>query len=393
MQISVRNSSEFTSPETVSFLQYRDSTRKRRRLRSCFFVIVVLIPVIITAAYAIFIAAPLYKAEARFAIRGGEVSSIGQPGLGSMLGSGTSGIGLNGFVDGYAVRDFLQSRKAMEIIDARIGLKNILRNTTRDPFAPAIYSDSADEMFASYSAAVSVHYNMIEQIVVLNVLSFRPQDSVMIARGLLAAADEFADSMNRRALEDAMKVAQAEVGRSEQRTNRARAEIARWRQENATVDPLADVTMVTAVIGQLESQLSAAEADLQQLLLLNNSDHPRRRQAEGLVDTLKRQIADTRRRLGGRTDAAAGKILSFTELRTEQEFAEANLASARQSLEQARVSILRQQRYVLIISEPIANSNLVSPNKMVLMTTALLIGLAVAFFGSIILVLVRSAFG
>lgn len=348
------------------------------------------LPFVVTAIFVFFLATPLYMSESRFAIRGGDTQPT--TAIGSLISPGSSGLAATGFVDGYAVRDFLQSREAMEKLEQKIDLSGMLSRHGGDFLVRVPPNPSRDRLYQAYQSLITVRYNMIEQIVVVDVQAFTPDDAVQISKALIELSDEFANGMNRRALADALKVAQEEVTRGEQRASEARLAIANWRNQNANVDPTGDVTMLTGLVGQLEAQLASAQTDLAQINAMRDPNNPRRKGAEQLVTSLRKEIEDTRKRLGGGADAVARQLTSYESLKIEQDFADSNLASARQSLNQARVAIMSQQRYVSLIAQPLVDSVPAYPSKLASLGGALLIGLALAFLGSVIGGLARNAF-
>lgn len=336
-------------------------------------------PVLLTLAFILFVAAPMYQAETRFSIRGADAGQGGVGGMGGMAGAGNPGMALAGFVDGYAVRDFLQSRDAMGQLDARIGLADFLSRRTIDPFAWLPSNPTSDALFDKFQSVVTARYNMVEQIVVVDTLGFSSEDAVRLAKALLSVADEFVNNLNRRSLEDQVKVAQDGVTRAENRSATARAALAKWRAENSNIDPAGDVTMLNQLLTQLEGQLATAENDLAQLRSLSPSN-PRRGSAELAVQSVRDQIAETRKRFGGGSTNAAKQIFAYEALNAEGSFAEQSLANARQNLSNAQQVLQRQQRYVTVVSQPVAQMRPAYPDKMKLLALSLLSGVVLAFF-------------
>ncbi|MGJ4854454.1 hypothetical protein AB4037_19605 [Labrys sp. KB_33_2] len=380
--------SEIAPEESAAFLRYQHKVRRRRRRFSLIALTLALLPLALTALYVFVLATPLYTAESRFAIRGGDVQP--QAGVGGLLTPGSSGMGVTGFVDGYAVRDFLQSREAMDGLAKKIDLTKMLTEHPADPLVRLPDDPTPDDLYRAYKSLITVRYNMIEQIVVLQVEAFTPEDSVKISNALIDLSDTFANNMNQRALNDALKVAQEEVSRSEQRAADARLGVANWRNRNANVDPTGDLTVLTNLIGQLEAQLAAAQTDLGQLKV-TQGDNPRRKSVETRIVTLRKEIDDTRQRLGGGSETVAKQLSTYESLKIAQDFADTNLASARQSLDQARVAILRQQRYVSPIAQPKADYTPTYPQKLTALGSSLLVGLALVFLTSVAGGLIRNA--
>lgn len=379
MNVSLTRSSEpVASDEITFFVRYQKQVRRRRSRRMRLAFVAFVAPLLLTLAFIYFVATPMYNAETRFAVRGGDAQ---QGGVSGILAAGNPGMALSGFVDGYAVRDFLQSRDAMDRLDAKIGLISLFSRETHDPFVRLPPDATRDALYDQYHSLVSARYNMVEQIVVVNTQAFSAADAVRLSKALIEIADGFADSLNRRALDDAVKVAQTELARAEDRTAVARANMAKWRIQNSNVDPAGDVAMLNQVITQLETQLAVAETDLKQLRDIGEQ-HPRRQSAEALVNAIRIKIADTRNRFAGGVSNAAERISVYEGLRAAQEFAEQSLAAARQNLSTAQQTLQRQQRFVTIVSQPVAQTRPAYPDKMTLILLSLLGGAVLAFFAS-----------
>lgn len=344
---------------------------------------------VLTALYVILIAKPMYMAESRFAVRGDNTSSVANlGGITSMLAA-TGGMAGGGVIDGFAVRDFLDSREAMEQLDAKIHLANYWAGRGWDPVVRVSSSPSREELYDAYQSFVTVRFNMMEQIVVLDTSSFTPEDAVTIGKALVDIADTFANNLNHRALEDALKVYRGEIEVAEKRSLKTRLALAQWRNENKNVDPQGDVAVLSTLIGQLESQLSSAEADLAMIRTrADAATHPRRRATEAQIENLRNKIAGTRLRLAGGEGAASQRMSSYEALRLSNEFADQALTSARQAYEQARVNIIRQQRYVSVVANPVRDTRAAYPNVVTAVGTALLVGVGLAFLSSFVIGLV-----
>lgn len=81
----------------------------------------------------LFVATPRYEAESRFFVQSGSGQQGGGAMAASLLTTGNSGGMLGGFVDGWAVSDFLRSRDSMRQLDKKVGLRQYLRNAGLDP--------------------------------------------------------------------------------------------------------------------------------------------------------------------------------------------------------------------------------------------------------------------
>lgn len=378
--------------DAVQLLQLRHKSRRWSQRMLQLSTLVGFLPVILAILYITLLATHLYSTEARFAIRGTDSSGAPAPSMGGIMSNGSGAGQVTGFVDGYAVRDFLQSRDAMRRLSKRMDFAAFVAKQVPDPLLRLSKTPTEDELFDAYSSLITVRYNMIEQIVVLDVEAYSPQDAVAIATNLLAITEEFADRMNQRARDDSFRVAEESVTTAEKRALSARTELAKWRSKNVNVDPTQDVTMLDAIIAQQEGQLTQAENDLSLIGKAGIARTPRRDTLEQQAQTLRGQIAKSRERLAGHNAQSPARISAYEELQGNLLFAENNLTSMRQTAEQTKLDVLRQQKFVVVIAEPTEDNEPSYPDPLIWLAGALATGMGLSFFGSVIIGLLRTRF-
>jgi len=332
----------------------------RKRRKAYLLVLFCTLPAIAFALVGILFFTPMYETEARFVLRGGQSAISGTPnsGLSSVVNTASNFAGL---VDGYAVRDHLASKATYEYLE-NIGYASRMRVFGATPDAMVQTPEVQDAAFASFRKNVLPRFNLTEQIVVLRVFAFSPDDAKTIASKLLTAAELFADDMNRRAREDWLKLVENELMAAENALAAARVAVARWRAQNAQFDPSADIANINALLQQLETKLVTVKLDREQVYSLG-INHPMRKSADNMVKMVEHQIQDARARLGG---ADLGKvpalIAEYEKLKIEQEVAEKRLEVARKSKEQAQLEIGKQQKYVVMVSPPFEPYRTTWPN-------------------------------
>lgn len=369
--------------------RFRDDMRRQQRRKLLAVLSVIFGPVILAAIYANFFAARMYMAESRFVVRASEVSSSGSSGGGgstpptSLLAASPNPMSMTGFTDGYAVRDFLTSREAMVRLDKLINLRKFLSHRNLDPLNQVSPNADEYELYRAYLSDVTVYYNMIEQIVVMDVWGYSPQDTNAISNGLIKIANDFVDRMNQRGIADAVKVANEAMALAQTQDVNARAKLEQWRIANSNVDPTADTVMLFNLLGQQEAQLATARVNLANILAFHNPNHPLLRSAELQVAELSKSVADTRQRLSGNGVTETAQLKTYEALKGAQDFADSNLANARQAYEQARTNSLLLQRYLSVIASPVSDDEPDFPNQLWLLSEAFATGLALAFFGSV----------
>jgi capsular polysaccharide transport system permease protein len=368
----------------------RAASRRARRLREVTYLAVIVAGVLAALCWGMFVVAPRYEAEARFAVRGS--SPQGQTsGATGLLSSGTNGGAVMGFVDGFAVNDFLKSRDCMLQLGKRVDLAKLLSPKGYDPMSSIAAKPSQEALYKAYSQAVSVRFNLIEQENVISVDAFSPDGSQKIAGALLTLAEEFVQRMDAQGVQNTLDVDTARLREAEDQAMGAANAVAAWRSANRNVDPEAESTMVLQMIGQIENELTTARIAYAKVRAFGNPDHPMLAPAKMQVEALEGQLAGARQRLAGGDNSQASRLRSYTQLKNAQTFADTNLSAARDAYQQAVHETSRLRRYLTVIARPVAEDRPGSPNLALLALEGLLVGMLLAFALSLALGSVRTS--
>jgi capsular polysaccharide transport system permease protein len=292
----------------------------------------------------------------------------------SLLSSGSSAGGATGFVDGWLVQDFLNSRDCMRQLDRKIGLRKYMVPRPFDPINPVGPNSDEDQRFAAYKRIVHNSFNMIEQVNVLDVAAYAPRDSEVIAGGLLAVVQDFVNKMDQQGIDDALKVSRSAMQTAQDQDRKALTALTRWRTAHADLDPVANATMLLNQIGIVESNLSTAQLNLAKIKALHNPNHPMLEPAQWQVDGLQQRVNDLRARISGRGDASASELNSYVELTNAQTFADSSLLAARQNYQQAFTNALALQRYLAIVARPVSEVRASQPHPLIFLLAAFAVG-------------------
>ena len=144
--------------------------------------------------------------------------------------------------DGYAVESFMQSRDALQIIDTSVPLRAAYRCHGIDWFScyPSIWNlfgkDSLESLYEYFTGQVSVTRDPMTGITLMGVSAFTAKDAQRIAKALLKAAETKVNSMNERAMRDAIKHAESEVRRAEEHVLSAQSNLTKFRDREMLVD-------------------------------------------------------------------------------------------------------------------------------------------------------------
>lgn len=364
----------------------RGEARRRAQRGRAFVLLLVLAPMVLAVLYGQFIAAPRYASETRFTVR--SLAAQGAPGSPpSLLSAGNGAAGMAGLTDGWAVRDYLESRDAMRQLDGKLGLAAQLAYSGMDPLSRLAPDAKEDELYRAYREAVSVSYNMLEQINVIAVQAPTPEAALRISDGLLALAGDFVNRMDERGVRDTLQVSKTAVELAEKQSLDALAALTTWRRQHGNIDPVSSSAMLLGMEGQLEGELSAARINLEKIRALDNPAHPMLRPAQVQIAALERRLQDVRKRLSGSDDAQASLLETFEKVKSLQTFAEANLAMARQNYQQAFTDTLRMRRYISVIAAPIAEPR--ETGLVLLLLQGLAVGLVLALLRGLTITIFR----
>lgn len=363
--------------------EVRERTMRERRRQRWLFAGIVAATVAGTLAWGALVMQPRYAAEMRFSVRGSSAATTSSTSpVTSMLASGSGASTAVGFVDGFAVNDFLKSRDGMLRLGKTMDLPKMLG------VAPGT---STEALYRAYGDAVSVRFNMVEQENVVAVSAFSPGNSRRMAEGLMAEAQDFVQRMDAQGVQNTLDVDARQLQSAEEEAMKAAGAVADWRASNRNIDPEAEASMVMTMIGQIEQELNAARINYEKVRAFGNPDHPMLQPARAQVEALEGQLAQARARLAGGTNSQAARLRTYTQLKNAQTFADNALAAARDAYQAAYRETTRQRRYLSVIARPVASDEPTSPDLWVMAMEGLLGGVVLAFAASLGLSLVRTS--
>ncbi|TCU59822.1 capsular polysaccharide transport system permease protein [Novosphingobium sp. PhB57] len=372
-QNSFSNGQEVATPAQSRALVLAHEVRARasreRRNRNCLIGVLLIGTFVAAMGWATLIEKPRFAAESRFSVRGTNVMQAGAAGATGFLATGSGAAGA-GFVDGFAVNDFLKSRDSMLQLAKRVDLPRILHV---DPAA------GSDVLYRAYGEAVSVKFKMVEQENVVEVSAYSPGDSRRMAEALLAQAQLFVSRMDDQGVQNTLDVDARQLGAAQDKAIAAANAVAAWRAENHNIDPEAEASMVMTMIGQIEQELNTARINYAKVKAFDNPDHPMLQTARMQVSALEAQLEQARQRLAGSSTSQAARLRTYTELKNAQTFTDNNLAAARDAYQQAYRETTRLRRYLTVIARPVASDRPTSPDLPMVAIEALLAGGVLTF--------------
>lgn len=351
----------------------------------------VLLPASLSLFYFGLWASPMYIAEARFAVRGAETSAMAG-GLMALLMPAATAVG----VDANIVAEYIQSPDIMEAIDAELGIFSHFSSREHDLISRLAASATRDERLSYWQWAVQPSYDPETGIIALAVKAYDPATAKRLAEAVLAKSEALVNAMSRRAQEDAIALAQAEVNTAEKRVSAAQQAMRAFRDKTGMLDPASTAGGLQGIVSHLESEAVKVRAEIAEARTYMSKNAPALVGLRARLAAVEKQLAAEKLRLAGeaaRTDSLTAFAGDYEALQTESEFARQQLVSAMTSLEAARVKAEAKSRYVVAFQNPALPDESLYPRPWLFTAYALVGALALAGLCSLIIAAVREHAG
>lgn len=341
------------------------------------FLLMVVLPTLLSAFYLTFIASGQYASQSRFVVK-----SVNEKG--GSAGSLASLVQTTGLSAGQEqtnqVLDYIRSRDGLRDLERSVGFKK--RYSTEDADFIAGYplpfqADKFENLFKYYKNMVDVHVDDSTGNVVLNVKAFTSKDAQQVNSGLLSLSEALVNRLNARAEDRAITEANAQLRDALARVEAARLAMGGYRNSQDLVDPEIQATGVLEISSKLVSEQAALRAQLQ-AMEINAPKHPSISSLRARISAIDAQIQAQDGRVTGTRDGIASKIGGYENRLLEQKLAEKNLEMATASLQQARTEAAKQKFYLERIVEPDAPDLALYPA--ILRTILVVFGVCVCVF-------------
>ncbi len=340
--------------------------KRRRRALLLSFLLFVLTPIGLSTYYYLEVASDRYASSAGFAVRGIE-SSAGLDTIGALTGLASSGSTTS---DSYIVLEYLESQDLIQALDRRVDLRTVFSQDEIDPLS-RLRSEASQEEFLDYwTRMIKTSFDPTSGIINIEVQSFTPEHAREVAAATVELTQELANNLTASAREDALRFAEAELARQEERLREALASISNFREREQSVNPAATAELDIQLLSSLESRLVDLNARMAAISDSLDENAPSivslRRQAEALegqIDRRRAAISGALTREGVDGAAVSNLLSAYEGLEVEKRFAEESYASALASLEQARRDADQQQRYLAVYSNPYTPQDAAYPRR------------------------------
>jgi capsular polysaccharide transport system permease protein len=344
--------------------------RLRHWMMLASFVLLVLVPFGLTAAYLYGRAADQYHSELAYSIRSEESASAAAGLIGAITNLGTGSAS-----DTDILFEYIRSQGIVEIIDREIDLRTIYNRAEGDPVFTLGPDASIEALVAFWRRMVRISFETGAGIIHVEARAFTPEDARAISTAILRHSSELVNKLSEQARSDAVRFAQEEQTAAEAALQAMRAKLSDFRRENRIVDPSGDVAGQAGLLNALQSELAQALVERDMLSTYADEGDQRMLQANRRIDAIGARIEAERASLGvpGQASALPEVVGRYEELLVDLQFANTAYTQALANLAAARAESRRQSRYLAPHVQPTRAESALYPRR------ALLAGLTLLF--------------
>lgn len=335
------------------------------------FVWIVLAPGALAAIYYLFLASPIYVSTAKFIVRAPTPSAGAAPtGLNAVL----QGVGLApAATDSFVVQDYMTSRDAIDMLDQKEHLRDMLSRSPTDfitRFPRPFEAPTLENLARAYPRFVTISYNSSTGVSTLEVKAFRPQDAQEIAADLLDGGEVLVNHLNDRADQDAIRDTRRQVDEAEMEVARAEDALTSFRNRERLIDPARSSQVNLELMGKLQSDIATLRAERAAIA----AGAPQSPQLSGLdsrIRAYQTQAQDQQTDMAGANTSLASVIGQYERLTLDRDFAEKTLATSAAAGEEARLEAQRKRLYLERISHPSLADSAAGPQRIASLGTVL----------------------
>ncbi|WP_236635846.1 capsule biosynthesis protein [Paracoccus aminophilus] len=340
--------------------------RSRHWLLLLTFLIIVVLPTLVSAWYLWTRATDQYVSTVGFSVRREDSQPSGADLLGGLVALG----GTAGASDTDILYQFIRSPDMVETVDKQLDLRRMFSEPWPHDFVFGYDpKGTIEDLTTFWQRQVQVYYDNSTGLITLNVSAFQPADSQKIAEAILAAATIKINDLSSVARSDAMKLATEELEKTRIALTTARQDITAFRIRTQIVDPQADLAGQMGVLTGLQSKL--AEQLIAHDMLSENAKPTDNRviQSQQKIDALRGLIEKERNKFsqtgqGPDGESYAQLMADYEKLSVDREFAEGAYRSARINYEASLAEAQRQSRYLATHITPRVAESSTEPNRL-----------------------------
>lgn len=311
---------------------------------------VVFIPTVLTFIYFGFIASPMYISEVKFALKTPESGSTTLGVMSNLFKMPTSSL-----QDAMVVEEYLRSNDAFNSTSEKLGLIEHYSDSSHDLISRLQAEPTVDDISKFWRRVSTVSVNQDSSVVTFKVRAYTAEMAHAINVEILRLSEMLVNSMNERAKDDMLKLADIEVNTAKERLYKAQSELRDFRNLNQDLDLKATAEGMQSLVIELETEAARLRTQIAEQSRYTDENAVGLQALKARLSGIEQQIERERERLTQVPhDGSSINILAsqYENLVAEAEFARQQLVMAMTSYEQAKADLLSKNLYIVTVAKP-----------------------------------------
>jgi capsular polysaccharide transport system permease protein len=325
------------------------------------FILVAVLPTLISGLYFWLVASDQFVSEAKFAVRDGE-----HPILESI--EGLMGLPSNQRTqDALILCEYIRSRGLLEDLDRNLNLRSLYSRLEADYFSRLDPEEPMEDIVRYWRRHVYTSIDSTSGIVTVSVRAFSAEDALQIANAIVDKSEKLVNELSERSRRNVLKLAQDRLARAEEQLKVSTAEMRSIRNTEGLIDAGKAAEALTKIAGDLRLQLIKAEQENETLQHLLSQDAPQLRILKERIGNMREQIRSLEGEMTTKEASPttlSGSMERFDRGTLDRKIAEQQYVAAAAALEQARLNVETQQVYLVTFLRPSLAQEALYPKRL-----------------------------
>lgn len=289
------------------------------------------------------------------------------------------------------LRDRLLSVDMLQKLETKLKLRAHYSDWNRDPISRMWLEDAAQEFFyRHYLSRVSVEMDDLAGVLRIKTQAYTPEMAHAIANFLVEEGERFMNEMAHSMAREQVTYLEKQVAQLGERMIIARKAVVDYQNAKGLLSPQATAESLTAIVAQLEGQLSELKARREAMLGYLSPGAPDIAQLNLQIGAVEKQLRAEQARLTSPKGGTINRTLEeFQRLEMEALFAQDIYKTALVALEKGRVEATRTLKKVSILQSPTLPQYPLEPRRIYNIIVFALTVLLLAGVGHLLAAIIR----
>jgi len=293
------------------------------------------------------IASPRFASESQFVVKKSGATESPLSGLISIASSSPN------MRDALILQKYIQSRTMALALEQGIGLKKHYQEQQWDWFSRLTGNDSTEQYLNYYQQHISVHYDEMSEVLLVEVQAFTPEFSLLTANKIIELSEIFINQLGQKMVKQQLAYAQQDVNRAYDELKKQQTALIGFQDKFKLYNPEQQGSALLSAMSELEAQIIKEETALKSLAAYMRADSADIKAKQIRLNALKQQLAQEKNRLTNQEQQSLNKVnVDYQEIKLNSQLAADLYKSSLASLELIRSDAFRTLKHLLVIEMP-----------------------------------------